>query len=515
MSLAHLLRSQIYGLVLTAGLGGLLFGYDSSDIAIALPFIERSFPAVQRSNRLTEAVVSVTTLGAAFGAASGGVLADAVGRRTAIIVSDFIFVAAALLMGFAQTPAALIQGRVLMGVAIGLTSIVAPVYISECAPASYRATFVVCYSIEVGLGTSCAYLLDFAFTHTSLTWRLMLSASLVPALLQLCVVSTLPESPRWLAVHGRLGEALATAKGLAVDADDGAADAGELEAEFKRAEEERAQAAALASSGRAATAEEVEASSASRRSVAIQLALGIGLFLQNNFSGECALVYYSIEIISMAGVASEGAIAHALVCIGGCATAGVFLGIFLIDRLGRRKLLLASSAGTCVGLVLLAASYALARAHSPPVRPPRSFAFAATPPPGVACASPAPTCATCIASRCDFCGQPFGSEAAGAAVAGLCLARAADGGTSPAAVSACGAAFAAGGAAITPSAAATDTSSVQAAAAQQQQGFPSSPPPYYTGADLYREGCPSGLGRLTLASLCLFQFFFQLGLGCA
>ena len=97
--------------------------------------------------------MSVTTLGAAFGAFSGGAFSDAFGRRSAIILCDVLFLAAALKMGAAMSPQQLIKGRALMGVAIGLASIVGPVYIAESAPNSIRATLVVMYSIEIGVGT--------------------------------------------------------------------------------------------------------------------------------------------------------------------------------------------------------------------------------------------------------------------------------------------------------------------------------------------------------------------------
>ena len=103
------------------------------------------------------------------------------------------------------------------------------------------------------------------------------------------------------------------------------------------------------------------------REVLTQMCIGVGLFLMNNFSGECALVYYSIEIIGMAGFASEDAIAQAIVNIGACATAGVLIGFFLIDRVGRRRLIMVSGTGTAISLYLLAASFAFAFSRSPAV----------------------------------------------------------------------------------------------------------------------------------------------------
>ena len=207
------------------------------------------------------------------------------------------------------------------------------------------------------------------------------------------------------------------------------------------------------------------------REVMTQLALGVGLFLMNNFSGECALVYYSIEIIGMAGFASEGAIAQAIVNIGACATAGVLIGFFLIDRIGRRRLITISGIGTSLSLFLLAASFVLADSRSPGVVPPlSSMSEEACGIGGVT------TCAGCLDVACSFCGLPY--EGPGQPTPGFCLTRE---GLPNAARDACSA---------------------------------TTPPVNVTASyTLYRQGCPSGYGWLSMLALCAFQFWFQLGLG--
>lgn len=173
------------------------------------------------------------------------------------------------------------------------------------------------------------------------------------------------------------------------------------------------------------------------REVLTQLCLGVGLFLMNNFSGECALVYYSIEIIGMAGFASEDAIAQAIVNIGACATAGVLIGFFLIDRIGRRKLVCISGLGTSISLFLLAASFVLANSRSPAVVPPHAatLCVAAN---ALACHSFATltrllrraescattgidSCAQCLNVACSFCGLPY--DGPGLPTPGMCFTR--------------------------------------------------------------------------------------------
>ena len=175
------------------------------------------------------------------------------------------------------------------------------------------------------------------------------------------------------------------------------------------------------------------------REVLTQMCIGVGLFLMNNFSGECALVYYSIEIIGMAGFASEDAIAQAIVNIGACATAGVLIGFFLIDRVGRRRLIMVSGTGTAVSLYLLAASFAFAFSRSPAVVAPADMSCvpALLPPPSflcaradvltcrsTACTTPGAvidTCMDCLNAACSFCGLPY--EGPGLPEPGTCMSR--------------------------------------------------------------------------------------------
>jgi SP family myo-inositol transporter-like MFS transporter 13 len=420
-------------------------------------------------------------------------------RRSAIILSDVVFIAAAAKMAVALSPSGLIRGRALMGVAIGLASIVGPVYIAESAPNSMRATMVVMYSIEIGVGTSLAYTLDFGFTHTHLTWRLMLGISIVPAIIQMVALCLLPESPRWLAQYGRVDEAKETMESLALDPADKERDREELDAVYERAQWLK-------------TPEGQEESQNYRpRELAVQLALGMGLFLMNNFSGECALVYYSIEIIGMAGVVSEGAIAQAIINIGMCATAGVLIGFFMIDRIGRRRLLAISGFGTCASLFLLALSFSLAQSRSPSVLPPNAASL-----PEV-CAIPVSTCTQCLQVGCAFCGAPYAGP--GSPTPGLCFNRAdAFKSTARDVCAAAGANATSSVSGLTSVAsAATDSATAAAVLAVPTPGVsalappsPTAPAPQY---EMYRQGCPSGWGWLSLLALCSFQFWFQIGLG--
>ena len=220
----------------------------SSNIAVALPLIGRSFGSVASSTVLKEAIVSITTLGSALGGLLGGAASDAYGRKAVIVASDLLFIANAVALGAARSPAQLVVGRGVVGIAIGVTrcackptdaasrhfqhfsrhlkiitshssaprSIVSPVYIAEVSPKSVRAMLVALYSLQIGAGLVLSFVGGFALTLSSSqsSWRVILAAPAALAVLQLSALCLLPESPRWLASSGRLAEAEAVARTL-------------------------------------------------------------------------------------------------------------------------------------------------------------------------------------------------------------------------------------------------------------------------------------------------------------
>jgi len=372
-------------------------------------------------------------------------------------------------MGAAKSSTALIVGRGVVGVAIGVTSIVVPVYIAELSPKGIRAMLVVLYSLQIGFGLCLAFVGGFALTLSAMGWRLILAAPAVPALLQLFSMTFLPESPRWLALSGRLAEAEIVMRTLAnTSGPDGGGtgdDGEDVDAELREVYREGKY--LRTSEGHA------EAWNLRPKPIATQLAIGVGLSCLHSLAGARTILYYSLEIISMAGFVTELAMMQAVFTMGSFGTIGLMCGFFLIDRVGRRVLAIVSGVGTSLCLFALAVSFALGNTHSP------VSVFL----PGVAdqCVvdtsgrNPISTCQSCLAvPGCGYCSLPPGVPGQYQEFPGHCFAGIGQGNYS--ALDAC-----------------------------SQLG---------TGnMRLYQSGCPSGFGWLSMGALCLFQTFFQLGLG--
>lgn len=148
-----------------ASIGGLLFGYDTGVISGALLYIKDDFEAVRHSNFLQETIVSMAVAGAIVGAAAGGWINDAYGRKKATIIADVIFTLGAIVMAAAPDPYVLILGRVFVGLGVGIASVTAPVYIAELSPSEIRGALVSTNVLMITGGQFLSYLINLAFTQ--------------------------------------------------------------------------------------------------------------------------------------------------------------------------------------------------------------------------------------------------------------------------------------------------------------------------------------------------------------
>lgn len=314
-----------------AAVGGLLFGYDTGVISGALLFIKRQFGLTVFHQEL---VVSVVLVGAAIAALGGGRLADRIGRRTTLLFTGAIFVVGALLCAVAPSVNLLIAGRVLVGVGIGLASTVVPLYISEISPAGARGKNVSLFQLAVTVGILVAYFVDYAFSGSQ-GWRWMLGLAAVPGLMLALGMLPMPETPRWLARSGRLGLArrvLEKIRGANVKVDDELAD---IEASLAASEEHGSWKDLFSPAVRPA------------------LIIGVGLAIFQQITGINTVIYYAPTIIRSSGMPSASGAILATAGIGLVNVIMTIVSLWLIDRVGRRPLLLWSIGGMVVTLGVL------------------------------------------------------------------------------------------------------------------------------------------------------------------
>jgi sugar porter (SP) family MFS transporter len=199
-------RTLSFTIALAAATIGVIYGYDTGSIAGALLFIPARFGL---STGATEWVATFTGIGLIVGALAANRLADRYGRRVAMVSLSAGFALFALLQGIAPSIAILDAARFLLGVAIGISTVVAPVYIAESAPARIRGALIVGYQVATVVGIMVAYFVAWALAGGA-HWRWMLAISAIPAVLVLFALLRLPDTPRWYVMKGRLDEARST-----------------------------------------------------------------------------------------------------------------------------------------------------------------------------------------------------------------------------------------------------------------------------------------------------------------
>ena len=332
---AHLRGPRfVFIAALFAALGGLLFGYDTGVISGALIFIKREFGLTTAAE---EIVVSGVLLGATIGAIIGGKAADFFGRRRVLLVTAAIFGIGALTSAIAPSPAILIVSRVVLGLAIGLASTNVPVYLSEVAPARARGWVVSLFQLAVTIGIVIAYLTDYAFAGME-GWRWMLGLAVVPALVFGAGMFFLPETPRWLirgGQHEGAHRVLIRIRELA-----------DVDVEI---EEIKASLAQQTESGRW-----VDLLS---QQVRPALIVGLGLAIFQQITGINTVIYYAPKILQAAGFNSASGAILATAGVGVVNVSMTIIAMFLVDRAGRRPLLLVGIAGMIVTLGMLGLSF--------------------------------------------------------------------------------------------------------------------------------------------------------------
>ncbi|MUV48257.1 sugar porter family MFS transporter [Haloarcula sp. CBA1122] len=317
----------VYVVSALAALNGLLFGFDTGIISGAFLFIQDSFVM---SPLVEGIIVSGAMAGAAAGAAVGGQLADRLGRRRLILIAAIVFFVGSFTMAVAPNVPVLVAGRLIDGVAIGFASIVGPLYISEIAPPRIRGGLTSLNQLMVTTGILLSYFVNYAFADAG-AWRWMLGAGMVPAVVLAIGILKMPESPRWLFEHGRKDEARAVLKRTR---------SGGVEEELGDIEE----------------TVETQSETGVRDLLAPwlrpALVVGLGLAVFQQITGINAVIYYAPTILESTGLGNVASIL-ATVGIGTINVVMTIVAILLVDRVGRRRLLLVGVGGMVATLAVL------------------------------------------------------------------------------------------------------------------------------------------------------------------
>ncbi len=321
---ASLLRSTVVG-----ALGGLLFGFDTVVIAGTTGQLTEVFQLSPRSLGLT---VSIALWGTVVGCIMAGPLGQRIGGRNALRIMAVLYIISALGCAFAPTWALLMMFRFIGGLGIGGSSVLGPVYIAELAPAAWRGRLVGTFQANVVLGILVAYCSNYyiATLHLGLLeWRWQLGIAIFPALLFLVLLYTIPQSSRFLVTRNSLPDALAVLRQMG--ADEPEADLETIRLSLHR-ERDQASAPLFTKALR----------------LPIFLAITIGFF--NQVSGINAILYYANDIFAAAGLSRLSTFSQSIY-IGLANMAGTILGMLLIDRIGRKTLLVIGAIGTCACLL--------------------------------------------------------------------------------------------------------------------------------------------------------------------
>lgn len=318
--------------VAVACMGAFAFGYHLGVVNGPLEAIAKELGFLG-NQALSGLVVSSTLAGAALGSLTGGGFADALGRRASFMLCALPMLVGPLLSATANSLNMMVAGRFLAGIAIGLSSALVPLYISEVAPTSMRGTLGSLNQLMICLGILAALVVNVALPVTS--WRTMFMLAAVPAALLFLGMLGSPESPGYLAAKGKRDEAVSIATKLW--GAKGVAQLGE---------------SAGGSKGGASGGGESLLSATYRKGVL----MGCVLFVFQQFSGINAIVYFSSSVFKQAGIAS-GALASA--AVGATNVAGTLIATSLIEGAGRKQLLLSSYLGMAATMALMAAGFGL------------------------------------------------------------------------------------------------------------------------------------------------------------
>lgn len=351
-------------LAAVAALGGFLFGYDTAVISGTIGSVAAQFSLNDVS---TGWYVGCALVGSILGVAVAGKLSDKFGRKGVLLFSAVLFTSSGIGCMFSESISGLVLYRIVGGVGIGVASVISPLYISEISVSRFRGTLVSLYQLAITIGFMGAYLVNYAISSYAVhmkqlgtiggfwgkyivneTWRGMLGAESLPALLFFIILFFIPESPRWLVIQAKEASAFKTLKRIY-----GADMANEQVADLKNLvqSEEKSDWKILFQPG-----------------FRVALFIGVSLAILGQFMGVNAVLYYGPSIFQQTGL-SEGDSLFYQVIVGLVNFGSTVLAMAVIDKIGRKKLVYYGVSGMIVSLTLIGFYFTLNKVSNvvPPI----------------------------------------------------------------------------------------------------------------------------------------------------
>ncbi|CAN6329217.1 unnamed protein product [Urochloa humidicola] len=365
-------KCSAYALVcaLLASLTSIIYGYNRGVMSGAQKYVQADLGV---SDGQLEVLIGSTSVYSLVGSLVAGWTCDRAGRRRAVAISAAMFLAGSAVTAAANGYAALMVGQLVAGVACGFGLVVAPVYIAEISPANSRGFLSSIPEIAINSGILLSYIANFALAGlpAGINWRLMIGIGAVPPFfLAAAAVLAMPETPRWLVLHGHSDDA------RRVLARTSPGDADRRFIEILTSVKNAGAGAAGSPPPTPAKTTSVWREILLRPTPAVRrvmLAI-VGLQVFQQACGVAALILYAPRVFSHAGVTSERAVLGATVLLGAMKTTAVAVPLFLADRLGRRPMLLTSAGGMAASLLVLGLSMSI---HAPAASVAATAAFMA------------------------------------------------------------------------------------------------------------------------------------------
>lgn len=332
---------------IVSALGGLLFGFDTAVVSGAVGFMEDRFDL---SKLQVGWAVSSLIIGCIVGAAMSGILGDRFGRKKVLIAAAILFIVSSIGSAIPDTFSAFIVARIIGGIGIGITSTLCPLYNAEIAPAKYRGRLVALNQLAIVTGIFLTYFVNLWISRSgdeawgiASAWRWMFGVGAIPGLLFMILLFFVPESPRWLIKQGRAAAALPIL--LRIHGEELAKkEVIDIKHSF---EQESGSIRQLISPG-----------------LRIALIVGVGLAVLQQVTGINAVMYYAPEIFKATGAGTNASLIQTIL-VGFINLLFTLVALWLIDKVGRKALLLVGSASMSICLIVIGIAFQTGHAAGP------------------------------------------------------------------------------------------------------------------------------------------------------